>query len=120
MDEKKSRGGSRPNAGRKAKVKLPTASNKTAEIVLGMLGHEYKGGRLPKEVDLWLDLIAGDKDKPDKRLRFDVLKYLNDVKHGKAVQTINHLHDKPIELHHTFSLSDRIKRARERVASVKA
>jgi uncharacterized Zn finger protein (UPF0148 family) len=54
------------------------------------------------------------------RTALETRKYLYDRAKGKAVITVNHVHDKPIEMNHTFSISDRIKRARERVAKSKA
>ena len=63
-----------------------------------------------KEEETWLALLQ----HPDARLRFDVLKYLTDKRDGKAVQTINHLHDKPIEVNHTFSIAEELRLARER------
>jgi len=50
----------------------------------------------------------------------NLLRYLEDRAYGRPMDTVNHLHNKPIEVNHTFSISDRIKRARERVAGLKA
>lgn len=47
----------------------------------------------------------------------NLLRYLEDRAYGRPMDTVNHLHNKPIEVNHTFSISDRIKRARERVAA---
>ena len=47
----------------------------------------------------------------------NLLRYLEDRAYGRPMDTVNHLHNKPLEVHHTFSISDRIKRARERVAA---
>jgi hypothetical protein len=66
------------------------------------------------------DAITG----PDYQGRFsiipltNVLRYLEDRAYGRPVDTVNHLHNKPIEMHHTFSISDRIRRARERAAGI--
>ena len=60
---------------------------------------------------------------PDYPGRFSILplvnllRYLEDRAYGRPMDTVNHLHDKPIEMNVTFSLSDRIKRARERAAA---
>lgn len=95
-------GGKRPNAGRKAKAKadLPTVNKTVAAEILAKAD----------EVEAWLELL----NAPDLRLRFDVRKYLTDKRDGKAVQTINHLHDKPIEVNHTFSIAEKLREARER------
>ena len=47
----------------------------------------------------------------------NLLRYLEDRAYGRPMDTVNHLHNKPLEVHHTFSVSDRIRRARERVAA---
>lgn len=49
----------------------------------------------------------------------NLLRYLEDRHYGRPVDTVNHVHNKPIEMHHTFSISDRLKRSRERVAAEK-
>lgn len=49
----------------------------------------------------------------------NLLRYLEDRAYGRPMDTVNHLHNKPIEVNHTFSISDRIRRARERVAAGK-
>lgn len=95
-------GGKRPNAGRKAKAKtdLPTVNKTIAAEVLAK----------ENEIEAWLELLKA----PDTRLRFDVRKYLTDKRDGKAVQTINHLHDKPIEMNVNLSLGERMKSAMEK------
>jgi hypothetical protein len=50
----------------------------------------------------------------DLRLRFDALKYLTDRRDGKAVQTVNHLHDKPIDVNMNITLGERMKSAMEK------
>jgi len=104
------KGGKRPGAGRKAKPKLPFAAKAQAASVLNKLGGHHGDKKLPSEDDLWLSLVLGQ----DLRVRMDALKYLTDRRDGKAVQNINHLHDKPIEVNHTFSIADKLREARER------
>jgi hypothetical protein len=48
------------------------------------------------------------------RLEFDVLKYLTDRRDGKAVQTVNHLHDKPIEMNVNVSMAEIVRGVRKR------
>lgn len=43
------------------------------------------------------------------RTSLEARKYLHDKSEGKAIQTVNHLHDKPLELNVTHSLSERFK-----------
>ena len=69
------------------------------------------------------EISAGAISGPDYPGRFSIiplvnlLRYLEDRAYGRPMDTVNHLHDKPIEMNVTFSLSDRIKRARERAAA---
>lgn len=105
------KGGARPGAGRKAKPKIPAAvTTSSAARILSHLGGSFEGKPLPSEEKLWLALLAD----PDKRLRFDVLKYLKDRAEGKAVQTVNHIHDKPIEHNVTMSLGEGMRLAMEK------
>ena len=46
----------------------------------------------------------------------ETLKYLENRAHGNCVDTVNHIHDKPIEMNVTVSLSEAIQKARKRVA----
>ena len=63
------------------------------------------------------EISAGAISGPDYPGRFSILplvnllRYLEDRAYGRPMDTVNHLHDKPIEMNVTFSLSDRIKRA---------
>jgi hypothetical protein len=47
----------------------------------------------------------------------NALEYLDNRDLGNTTDNVNHMHDKPIEMNVTFSLSERIKRARERAAA---
>jgi hypothetical protein len=48
------------------------------------------------------------------RASLETRKYLYDRAKGKAVITVNHLHDKPIEMNHTLSLGEGMRLAMER------
>jgi hypothetical protein len=82
-----------------------------------------KDGTLSKAAAV--DEKSGVVTGPDYQGRFSIiplvntLRYLEDRAHGRPMDTVNHVHNKPIEMHHTFSISDRLRRARERVAGVK-
>lgn len=104
------RGGKRAGAGRKAKPKTSFAPKAQSVEVLGKLGGEHQGKKLPTENDLWLTLLVAQ----DLRIRLDALRYLTDRRDGRAVQTVNHLHDKPIEHNITFSIAEKLREARER------
>jgi hypothetical protein len=106
------RGGARPGAGRKKITpELPEANKRIATEVLALKdfpkGHE-KDCRC--EQCRWVTLL----NAPDLRIRFDTLKYLTDKRDGKAVQNVNHLHDKPIEHVVTHKLSEELQKARKR------
>jgi hypothetical protein len=121
--EPKKKGGKRAGSGRKkreAPVQFIDGRSVTgkdhAQWLLDQLNGDYEPKREETiEVAGWRRLW----DSLDKRIALETRRYLYDKAKGKAVITVNHLHDKPIEMHHTFSLSDRIKRARERVAAIK-
>jgi hypothetical protein len=82
------RGGKRTPAegkriGRPPKPQIEIRASKgIASTVLSTLGSPYKGQETPTETDLWMSLLAD----ADKRLRFDVLKYLTDRRDGKPAQ----------------------------------
>lgn len=126
------RGGKREGAGRK-KVERPTnasvasrvlAQAKAEQLWLALIDLERRRLGINKSGDL-SEAEKGAITGPDYQGRFSIipltnlLRYLEDRAFGRPVDTVNHLHDKPIEMHHTFSLSDRIKRARERAAGLK-
>ena len=75
--------GKRMGRPQKPKIEL-RATKGIASEVLNTLGHNYKGKALPSELEFWLVLLAND----DKRLRFDVLKYLTDRRDGKPAQGV--------------------------------
>lgn len=45
-----------------------------------------------------------------------ILMYLDDRDLGRPVDTVNHLHDKPLEVNMTVSLAEAIQKARKRAA----
>ena len=47
-------------------------------------------------------------------MSLDLRKYLYDKRDGKAVHTVNHLHDKPLEMTVTHTLSERMRIAMEK------
>lgn len=50
----------------------------------------------------------------------NLLRYLEDRAYGRPVDTVNHLHDKPIEMNLTVTLSEEIQKARKRAGLAKA
>jgi hypothetical protein len=106
------RGGARKGAGRKVKPAKPESVTKQlATEVLALTARPIHIADCLCEMCRWWAVLTA----PDARLRFDALKYLTDRRDGKAVQTVNHLHDKPIEMNIHHSLADEIQKARQRV-----
>ena len=74
-----------------------------------------------KAEELWVFLIAQAAKKARETgntadLR-NALEYLDNRDLGNTTDNVNHMHDKPIEMNVTFTISERIKRARERAAA---
>ena len=74
-----------------------------------------------KAEELWIFLIATASKKARETgntadLR-NALEYLDNRDLGNTTDNVNHMHDKPIEMNVTFTISERIKRARERAAA---
>ena len=108
------RGGRRAGAGRK-KVERPTNAN-IAQKVLAQARAEK----------LWLDLIDLEKKRlgltagTDGRGTFSIipltnlLRYLEDRAYGRPVDTVNHLHDKPIDMNVNVNMAELVREVRER------
>lgn len=130
------RGGKREGAGRR-KQERPTNAN-VAQRVLAKakaehLWHsiiELECNRLGIDIDsgvLLGNVKTDDKgnviDGPDYQGKFsiipltNVLRYLEDRAYGRPVDTVNHLHDKPLEVNMTVSLAETIQKARKRAES---
>jgi hypothetical protein len=103
------RGGKRPGAGR-TKTKLSTTGKlkkATAEEILAKVD----------ETAVWADLLnamtvipmkdAPALNVPDRRLRFDVMKYLTDRRDGKAPQSVDMNHKGGITLIHSVPRPER-------------
>jgi hypothetical protein len=117
------RGGARPGAGKKKlKPELPAAVKRTiATDVLNSLGKDWKHAKeCVCEICQWRALILSSADS---RIKIEALKYLTDKRDGKAVHTVNHLHDKPIEHTHTHTLGEGMRiamqKAEQRLLSVR-
>lgn len=107
------RGGARPGAGAKRKERPPAVSDKNAASRLIDALNSVPSELDPPEVAGWRGLW----DSLNTAIRLDVRKYLYDKRDGKAVHTVNHLHDKPIEMNVTVSLSEAIQKARKRATA---
>ena len=120
-------GGKRPGAGRK-KQERPTnasvaarvlAQAKAEQIWLSMIDLERRRLGLNKDGAL-SEKEKGAITAGDYRGNFSIipltnlLRYLEDRAYGRPVDTVNHLHDKPIEHNVNLNLSERFRIAMER------
>jgi hypothetical protein len=124
------RGGSRQGAGRK-KAERPTdtsvaarvlAKAKAEETWLALIDLEKKRlGLIPGGRDVG-SKIGSKIDSGDYQGKFSIipltnlLRYLEDRAYGKPVDTVNHIHDKPIEMNVTHELGERMRVAMEKAA----
>jgi hypothetical protein len=115
---KKQRGGSRPGAGRRKSEKTPDVRDKgSAARILDALNRPAHSSD-SFEVQRFRAI-----ENSSAGMSLDLRKYLYDKRDGKAVHTVNHLHNKPIEHNVTHTLSERFRIAMEkgekRVASIR-
>lgn len=120
-DHTKARGGARPGAGRR-KSERPVDGNVARKIKTKIRAEQT-----------WVSLILIEQRKlgisADGTLAdpkafsiasttplANMLKYLDDRDLGRPVDTVNHLHDKPIEMNVKVSYFEAIERARKRAA----
>ena len=121
------RGGARAGAGRK-KQERPTNANVATRVLAAA-----------KAEQLWLSLIdlerrrlginktgelsvaeKGAITEGDYQGKFSIipltnlLRYLEDRAYGRPVDTVNHLHDKPIEMNVNVSIAEIVRKVRER------
>lgn len=102
-------GGSRPGAGRKKKERLPNVGDKSAAArILEALN------RPAHSSDSYETQCFRAIDNAGPRESADLRKWLYDKRDGKAVHTVNHLHDKPQEHLVTLNLSERLRIAMEK------
>ena len=121
------RGGARAGAGRK-KQERPTNANvatrvlaqaKAEQLWLSLIDLERRRLGINKTGELSV-AEKGAITEGDYQGRFSIipltnlLRYLEDRAYGRPVDTVNHLHDKPIELNMKVSYIDVIERARKR------
>jgi len=102
-------GGKRPGAGRKPKPKVAGVTDKSAAArILEGLNREEKPDD-PYEIKQFRAI-----EKAGARESLDLRKWLYDKRDGKPVQTVNHLHDKPVEHLVTHTISERMRIALEK------
>ncbi len=107
------RGGRRPGAGRRPKPKLPEVPKVEAGQWVAVL-IEALDRPAPKKESKQLAEWRLLWEAQDLRIRLDTRKFLYEQLHGKARHTVNHLHDKPIDLNVSLSMSEVIRDVRHR------
>lgn len=124
-EQKKKKGGARPGAGRRKKEKpadldaRSAAGKKRITRIIEALNKAPKLVKLPDGTKVHVDEdyeISQFRKIDDAGVResLDLRKWLYDKEDGKAVQTINHLHDKPIEMNVNLSLGERMRSAMQK------
>lgn len=106
------RGGKRENAGRRKNEPESPASAPTKNLaskILAGLGKPNNHGDCKCEECLW----KKDAEQPGADGSW-ARKYLWDRRDGKPVSTVNHVHDKPLQLDVTHTVSQRYLAALER------
>jgi len=114
------RGGVR-EAGKGKKIGRPKAERLTDNKVATRVLAQAKVEQLwIKIIDFELAKIHGDPERASSNSLRETLKYLENRSLGNCVDTVNHLHDKPIEMNVKLSYFDAIERARKRATEKKA
>jgi hypothetical protein len=126
------RGGKREGAGRR-KQERPTNANvatrvlaqaKAEQLWLSLIDLERRRLGINKTGELSV-AEKGAITEGDYQGRFSIipltnlLRYLEDRAYGRPVDTVNHLHDKPIEMNVKVSYIEVIERARKRATEKK-
>jgi len=114
---KKGKGGARPGAGRK-KAAAPVqvidgrtvAGHEHAQWIIDRLNAPFDPKKETLELAGWRRLW----DSLDKRIALECRRYLYDRAKGKATITVNHLHDKPIEMNVNVSMAEIVREVRQR------
>lgn len=138
MKEKQGRGGSRkhpadctcgncPKIGRR-KAERPTNANvatrvlaqaKAEQLWLSLIDLERRRLGINKNGEL-SEAEKGAISGPDYQGRFSIipltnlLRYLEDRAYGRPIDTVNHVHDKPVEMNVTVSIAEVVRKVRER------
>lgn len=117
---KKARGGARPGAGRRKTEVTPVtlidgrtvSGQQHAQWILDQLNARFNPKKDTLELAGWRRLW----DSLDKRIALETRRYLYDRAKGKATITVNHLHDKPIEMNVNLSMAEIVREVRQRKA----
>ena len=106
------RGGARPGCGAKKKLKPPGSESAAAQRRSKAIYDAHVRPADPKdslEIQIWRGIVAHEPAYLWKMFEHG---------EGRAVHTVNHLHDKPIEMNVNLNLAERIASARKKVQQV--
>jgi hypothetical protein len=132
----KKKGGARPGAGRK-KLERPPVPDLDGRSTVGRVIAQRVLDQVKAE-DLYRSMVQLEVERlglnappiPEKAIAgpytrwhgnvsiiplTNLLRYLDDRAYGRPMDTVNHLHDKPLEVNMNVSLAEAIQKARKRV-----
>ena len=115
------------------KSQRPTNANVATKVLAQARSEQLWGSLIELErrrLGINKDGSLSEKEKgaiegPDYQGKFSIipltnlLRYLEDRAYGRPVDTVNHLHDKPLEVNMKVSYIDVIERARKRATEKK-
>ena len=110
------------------KSQRPTNANVATKVLAQAKSEQLWGSLIELErrrLGINKDGTLSEKEKgaidgPDYQGRFSILplvntlRYLEDRAYGRPVDTVNHLHDKPIEMNVNVSIAEIVRKVRER------
>ena len=119
--------GNCPKMGR-PKSQRPTNANVATKVLAQARSEQLWGSLIELErrrLGINKDGSLSEKEKgaiegPDYQGKFSIipltnlLRYLEDRAYGRPVDTVNHLHDKPIEMNVNVSIAEIVRKVRER------
>lgn len=110
------------------KSQRPTNANVATKVLAQARSEQLWGSLIELErrrLGINKDGSLSEKEKgaiegPDYQGKFSIipltnlLRYLEDRAYGRPVDTVNHLHDKPIEMNVNVSIAEIVRKVRER------
>ena len=110
------------------KSQRPTNANVATKVLAQARSEQLWGSLIELErrrLGINKDGSLSEKEKgaiegPDYQGKFSIipltnlLRYLEDRAYGRPVDTVNHLHDKPIEMNVSVSIAEIVRKVRER------
>lgn len=107
------RGGKRPNSGPKRKlIAAAPVDKREAMVILEALDRPASPDDSYK-IQQWRRLTEAGALDIALGARWKLFEHA----HGRSVHTVNHLHDKPIEMNVNVSLAEAVQKARKRVSA---